>query len=250
MAKEWGQLTASDSILTDIEDGIATSRLVFIDLTTIGCIGKTAIRNGNVMYEMGMAHSIRLPEEVLLFRSDDDPLPFDMANVRINDYDPDNDSKGPAIEKVRKSVMDVLREVELVRHKTVEGISRKLDVTAYLALIAASSPNGLKPTPRKTMGQILGNAAHVAAVNKLLDNDLITSDFVASKLVTHDPDKMSLNDYFDGAMQYRITPLGSAVLAKLGERILPHFPKLIAQFEETLRKEAEEHGGGGDSPGN
>jgi|GEM_PF-4025118 hypothetical protein len=30
-----------------------------------------------------------------------------------------------------------------------------------------------------------------------------------------------------------------AVLAKLGESILPHFPNLIADFEEALRKEAE-----------
>lgn len=230
----------SDSILTDIEEGIATSRLVFIDLTTIGYIGTTAIRNGNVLYEMGMAHSIRLPEEVLIFRSDADPLPFDTANLRVNDYEPDGDVKGPAIEKVKNSVMDLLREVELVKHKTVEGISRKLDVTAYLALMAASSPNGLKPTPRKTAPEIIGNVAHVASVNKLLDNDLVMSDVVVGTLNKEDPNKVGAHDFFDRIMQYRITPLGNAVLARLGESILPHFPNLIADFEEALRKEAEE----------
>jgi hypothetical protein len=70
----------SDSILTEILSGISTARLVLADVSTIKKVENKPIRNGNVMYEVGIAHAARLPEEVLLFRSDNDPLLFDMAN--------------------------------------------------------------------------------------------------------------------------------------------------------------------------
>ena len=79
----------SDSILTEILDGISNDKLVLADVTTESHIASQPIRNGNVMYEVGIAHAIRLPEEVLLFRSDSDKVLFDIANVRLNSYDPD-----------------------------------------------------------------------------------------------------------------------------------------------------------------
>ena len=46
-----------DSILSDIANGIAHSRLVLADLSVIdeGRYKETPIRNGNVMYEVGVA---------------------------------------------------------------------------------------------------------------------------------------------------------------------------------------------------
>jgi len=79
----------SDSILTEILDGISKSRLILADITTIGKLNDTSIRNGNVMYEVGIAHAVRLPEEVLLFRSDGDTLLFDTSNIRVNKYQPE-----------------------------------------------------------------------------------------------------------------------------------------------------------------
>jgi len=55
--------------------------------------GDRAFRNENVLYEVGIAHSSRLPEEVIFFRSDNDKLLVDLANIRINSYDPDGDPK-------------------------------------------------------------------------------------------------------------------------------------------------------------
>jgi hypothetical protein len=83
-----------DSILTEILGGIGRARIIFADVTSHNLEGATEempIRNGNVMYEVGIAHATRLPEEVLLFRSDRQRLLFDVANVRVNCYDPDND---------------------------------------------------------------------------------------------------------------------------------------------------------------
>ena len=57
------------SIITDILDGIAHSKLVLADIS-VATTGKWAgQRNGNVMYEVGLAHAVRQSTEVLLIRS-------------------------------------------------------------------------------------------------------------------------------------------------------------------------------------
>ena len=58
---------SGDSILTDIVDGIAHSELVLADVSTIGHDSKTGApyRNGNVMYELGLALASRQPSEIL-----------------------------------------------------------------------------------------------------------------------------------------------------------------------------------------
>ena len=55
----------SDSILTEILESIAGARLIFGDITTIGVLDSVPVRTANVMYELGIAHACRLPEEVL-----------------------------------------------------------------------------------------------------------------------------------------------------------------------------------------
>ena len=84
----------SDSIVAEIVDGINNDVLIFVDITTIGVVAKRPVRNGNVMYELGLAHAIRQPEHVLIFRSDDDPLLFDVSGIRVRPYDPDGDVDG------------------------------------------------------------------------------------------------------------------------------------------------------------
>ncbi len=56
-----------DSILSDIVDGIAHSIMVLADVSVIGYDSKTghSYRNGNVMYEVGLALACRQPSEVL-----------------------------------------------------------------------------------------------------------------------------------------------------------------------------------------
>ena len=65
-----------DSILTELLTHIRSARLIVGDVTSLGILDDRPIRNGNVMYEIGIAHAVRLPEEVLLFRSDSDHLEF------------------------------------------------------------------------------------------------------------------------------------------------------------------------------
>jgi len=72
-----------DSILTDISDGIAHSRLVLADVSSIGKDSVTGdhYRNSNVMYELGIALACRHPSEVLLVRDDHDKFLFDVSTI-------------------------------------------------------------------------------------------------------------------------------------------------------------------------
>ena len=74
---------SGDSILTEISDGIAHSRLVLADVSSIGKDSVTGqhYRNGNVLYEVGLALSCRHSSEVLLIRDDHDTFPFDVSTV-------------------------------------------------------------------------------------------------------------------------------------------------------------------------
>lgn len=74
---------SGDSILTDISDGIAHSRLVLADVSSIGTDSVTGerYRNGNVMYEVGLALSCRHPTDVLLVRDDRDRFLFDVSTI-------------------------------------------------------------------------------------------------------------------------------------------------------------------------
>src|SRR5687768_3983687 len=69
---------ASDSILTEILDGIARCRVFLGDISAIGEINGKPVRSANVLYEVGLAHAVRQPEEVVLLRSDDAALGFDI----------------------------------------------------------------------------------------------------------------------------------------------------------------------------
>jgi len=81
-----------DSILTDINDGIAHSALVLADISTIHRDDETstAYRNANVLYEVGIALAVRHPHEVLLVRDDRDKILFDVSTIPHATIDFDN----------------------------------------------------------------------------------------------------------------------------------------------------------------
>lgn len=112
-----------DSVFTDIINGIGNCRLFFADVTALEYFdilgNQVSHRNENVLYEVGIAHSRRLPEEVILFRSDNYRLAFDLANMRVNHYEPD---KNPEEAKrfVEGELLSAIREIDLRKHLSVQ----------------------------------------------------------------------------------------------------------------------------------
>jgi hypothetical protein len=81
-----------DSIITEILKHVSECRVVLADITTLGWLRNRwlrrvrVVRGANVLYEIGLAHSARLPEEVIVVRGDADELDFDISGVRVHRY--------------------------------------------------------------------------------------------------------------------------------------------------------------------
>jgi hypothetical protein len=85
---------SGDSIITDILRGIAQARIVVADISVLARSPTSAdvFRNGNVMYELGLAHAVKSPAQVIIVRDDQDKLLFDVssiphATIDFNDVD-------------------------------------------------------------------------------------------------------------------------------------------------------------------
>jgi hypothetical protein len=221
----------SDSILTEILSGISTSRLFLADVTTIGYVDERPIRNANVMYEVGVAHSVRLPEEVLLFRSDNDSLLFDVANVRVNAYSPD-DSPDKARELVSDSIIAALRELDLRRHLAVGKAAESLDFPSWWLLAEAQSDTGIAHPEMKTMGQALGNASRTTAIQRLLELGALRASYL--KLT---PEKFEAIKHSTDAeiLRYECTEFGQAVFQEGIRRMGMDSPDMMAVLEKELQ---------------
>jgi hypothetical protein len=179
-----------DSILTDIVDGIAHSQLVLADVSTIGKDAVTGIpyRNGNVMYEVGLALACRHPSEVLLVRDDDDKFLFDVSSVphkRINFVN----VSGAAAE-LQEELLARLREQQHVQDIRVQlaiaGLSK--EEAGVLKSIADYPPTA-------AWGHRKSNLGTMTAYPRLLEKEII-------RLVAQ---------FEEGHPAYVLTPLGRVV---------------------------------------
>jgi hypothetical protein len=64
-------------ILGDILQGIGSAQIVIADLTN---------RNPNVFYELGIAHMVKKPDEIILLTQDAASVPFDLQSFRCIQY--------------------------------------------------------------------------------------------------------------------------------------------------------------------
>jgi len=200
--------TNSDSILTEILGGMTNDRLIFADVTTIEKIDRRAIRNANVMYEIGLAHAVRLPEEVIIFRSDDDELLFDILSVRVNRYSPESD-RAAARKSVSEAIINALKEVDLKRNLAVKAAAESLDANAHWALTVAVYQGELQDWPTKTMVQAMSSAPCNQAIRRLLEIGALRMDFL--KLEAKVIENLSEGSE-ETIGKYKATEFGGAIL--------------------------------------
>ncbi len=221
----------SDSILTEILGGISNDQLVIADVSATHWIDKTPVRNGNVMYEVGIAHAIRLPEEVLLFRSDSGRLLFDISNVRVNSYDPDNDCVG-AREHVAHAIRDALTERDLQRQNAIKTTAKSLDVPSWTVLIQALlEGNGtIQQYPTGNLKSALGSAPMNAAIGRLLGMGALEAEF----------SRHSLNSIQDmkgdrEMFSYKLTAFGFALIEYVNRETIDQW-QILQKLRELVAK--------------
>jgi hypothetical protein len=160
-----------DSILTNIVDGIAHSQLVLADVSTIGkdSVSGVPYRNGNVLYEVGIALACRNPSEVLLVRDDEDKFLFDVSSIPHMKIDFTNIVE--AVNTLREALLARFRERQLVQDARVElavaGLSN--DEATMLKALAEYPSNRVWGRPSTGKVDFFGRAA----IPRLLDKQLI-----------------------------------------------------------------------------
>jgi hypothetical protein len=228
---------SGESIVHDILDGIAHSRLVLGDITCTRMRDMHGTlwpqRNGNVMWEVGIAHVTRVPDEVILIRADDEPSIFDLTQFRAFPYDPSNIPESRAT--VATLCKDRLRAVSQFRADYVERFARELDYPSWMVLLLTSRGNGYKPPIVRNVGEVLTNISILPAISRLLEMGALETAFVT---ITPEFIKTSGNEPYEKCMRYEITPLGSAILALILDETGILKPEMIAWFLEMQKASA------------
>lgn len=195
---------SSDSILTNILDEISRCRVLVADITTLGRVRGGPVRNQNVFYEIGLAHAVRLPEEVLLFRSDKDKLAFDISNVRVHHYDPDG-KPDEARALVTKVVEGSLKELDVRKSLAVRRAADRLDLHSWWLLVQARSAGSIASQPQQ-----------IAALSatRLLDPGAIQAEVgLTDQLLQRTTGTV------DELIRYSLTPFGTALIDHVFERM-------------------------------
>lgn len=205
----------SDSILTQILNGISECRLVLADISTIGQVDGKPVRNGNVMYELGIAHAVRLPEEVVLFKSDRDPLPFDVGSIRVHHYEPENDLDG-AKQQVQDILKTSLDEIHLQKSFAVKRAADSIDFNSWLLLNETFFDKGMKHPWLPGKKEPLNITFRMMAIYRLLELGILSAKYT-SRTVSLRTGRAKPSE--KEILEYEITPFGKAVHAQVLTRL-------------------------------
>jgi len=226
----------SGSILTEILGGIANDLAVFVDVTAIGKYRKRGVRSPNVMYELGIAQAVRLPEEVIVFSSDTatHSLPFDVAHVRVHHYDPDKDPDGAKLQ-IKETIIDALKELELKRHLSVKRAAKSFDLPCYFELQIAKNNRGTKRYEPKNLLEAITFQPRNAAIARLLEIGALETNFPElspSAIAAQDQELMP---------RHTVSRFGDAILLYLLQEIGAMKPENFAAIQEVILKGNVEH---------
>jgi hypothetical protein len=188
-----------DSILTDILDGIAHSQLVLADVSSLGYDSKSAdpYRNGNVMYEVGLAVACRQPMEVLLIRDDKHKFLFDVSTIPHKYVDFTDVPKARA--EIASELAARLNERHFFADARLRLAAASLTAEERKVIEAFS-----KYKPGEAFWTEQQNFVTIAALPRLVDKQLLRA----------------VGRTADGKVAYTWTPLGHHVLEVI-ERDLP-----------------------------
>jgi hypothetical protein len=188
------------------------------------------------MYEVGLAHAVRLPEEVILFRSDNDSLMFDLANIRVNYYDPDTEPK-ISRQHVSDALTTAFKEIDLQKHLAVRRGSESLNFHEWSILIKSlSNDRVINPPLIRTMRDAASKTFDSNAITRLLELGIIKTNYtkVTSEIIKQEADT-PIDDW--KMMSYKVTSYGIEVIKDSATRMDVFTPKIIKVIESLASEE-------------
>jgi hypothetical protein len=213
---------AGETTVHQILDGIAHARLVIVDITSTPTSTKKdeprPLRNANVMWELGVAHVMRLPDEVLVVRSDTESTPFDLTQFRPYDYDPREPIEARRV--LKNLAKGRLAAIDHGHAAHVLRLASSLDYLAFEMLLSAYEGR-FRPHRPQTTGEFLIYAAKAPAMTRLFQHRLLRATFptvtVEDLSAPHETSAAEL-------MEYEITELGKAVIMVAGRQLVGSNP--------------------------
>jgi hypothetical protein len=224
----------NDAILIEVLDAISSSLLIVADITAIQQLDGRPVRNGNVMYEVGLAHAVRHPAEVILFRSDSYQLDFDVAGVRVHSYDPDGDP-GTARAEIKSKMASALAMQEAMKRQSVEWATQRLTLPALSLLIGAVTSGPLVHPATRTMGEALNAIRDSQAISLLLELGCIHA--APLKLTPELLSNMG-GDSPINLVTYVSTTFGRAVFDNFRREIGAGEPNIVRALERMRSKDS------------
>ena len=204
---------ASDAMVSEILRGIGRATLVLADISATAVLDGKAVRNANVMYEVGLAHAVRQPQEVVLIRSDNNALDFDIAGVRVHSYDPESN---PEVAKkwLSQLLIDSLLSIEAHRSLSLESATRRLSAPAVQLLLEVALDDGVtvQHPSMQTVGDVLGGIQRTEAIEMLLGVGALETNIT---VVPQDKLNVPLKS-INNLVHYRLTAFGQALQMKIG----------------------------------
>ena len=226
---------SGESIMHDIMDGIAHSKLVLADITSTQMTDPAGQswpqRNGNVMWELGIAQLMRLPDEVIIVKSDSDPSIFDLTQFRVFDFDPQQ------VFRAKKMIVEVMKDrlksTGMAKSDYIARIAQSLTLEAWNYLLQAVK-GPIAPLAIRTVGDALSKSSEYIAISRLMEVGAIRSLFQQV-----DPDNLEKlgGVGFEQLTRYEITGFGEELVKysaqeqgltrpDIQDRLLAYFKKL------------------------
>lgn len=195
--------TGGDSIMHDIMDGIAHSRLVVADITSSSMTDLAGEpwpqRNANVLWELGIAHTMRLPDEVVVIKFDNDRSIFDLTQFRVFQFDRSQVTLSRL--NLEKVLRDRLRSIDQTKSEHVIRTITALTGPCIMAFFAWSELYSGE------LFQVRITAATELTMHRFIELGIIEVD--STRFTRPDPEqeKRVVEIY------YRVTEFGRAVIS-------------------------------------
>ncbi len=157
----------SDSIHREILDGIAHATLVFADISVMETGDWKGQRNGNVMFELGIAQTVRPATDLVVVRSDGEEINFDINHIRIHRYD--RAYPAAARKLFAECLLESLKQRNAEKSLRTEMLRDRLDVES-MNLMVKFCPDGKDFKP---FGMENCNADEHRTAARLLDLGVI-----------------------------------------------------------------------------
>jgi hypothetical protein len=231
---------SGDDVLTEAMKAIAHCELFLADVSTTGKDTSGACyRNGNVMYEVGLALACRQPEEVLLIRNDSDSFLFDISTIPhiIVDYGQPH----RALSAIRNSLQARLKERDYIDDTRVQLALARLGTDHLEALEWIESKLEVRPDGimEPTLRYYHGCKEDSKEIFRLMlsETSRATAKLVAPLLTAQ---LVAFAGFFEsGEPAFRLTPFGQAVARRIKSRFhrVQHSPDLATVLNQrpTLR---------------